>query len=112
MSKRSWRRPLSPLGLSINCWPSRLKKGEFNGTQPRDKVVDAFLEKDERVKAEERRAGMSGRFRTDILIVTPGKRTESFARGTIGIVVVAAKPMLRGVALRASGTESCARLDL
>lgn len=64
--------------------------------QPRDKVVDTFLEKEEWVKAEERRAGISGRFRTGTLIVTPGRRTESFARGTIGMVLVAAKPMLRG----------------
>jgi hypothetical protein len=58
-----------------------------------DSVVEAFLEKDERVKAEERRAGISGRFTTGTLIVMPGRRTESFARGTIGIVAVAAKPM-------------------
>jgi hypothetical protein len=59
-----------------------------------DSVVEAFLEKDERVKAEERRAGISGRFTTGTLIVMPGRRTESFARGIIGIVVVVAKPMM------------------
>jgi hypothetical protein len=70
--------------------------------------VDAFLEKDERVKAEERRAGMSGRFKTGTLIVTPGRRTESFARGTIGMVAVAAKPMLRGAMEQASSADSYA----
>jgi hypothetical protein len=74
-----------------------------------DNVVDAFLEKDERVKAEERRAGMSGRFRTGILIVTLGRRTESFARGTIGMVAVAAKPMMRGAMQQASMTEPLQR---
>ena len=96
MSNCSWRRPLSPRGLSMSSCPSRLRKGEFKGTQPMDSVVEAFLEKDERVKAEERRAGISGRFTTGTLIVMPGRRTESFARGTIGIVVVAAKPMMPG----------------
>jgi hypothetical protein len=69
-----------------------------------DSVVEAFLEKDDRVKAEERRAGMSGRFRTGTLMVTPGRRTESFARGTMGIVDVAAKPMLRDTTQQAAGT--------
>jgi len=64
-----------------------------------DKVVDAVLEKEERVKADERSAGMSGRFRTGTLVVTPGSRTESFARGTIGMAAVAAKPMVRGAIL-------------
>jgi hypothetical protein len=77
----------------MSSCPSRLRKGEFKGTQPMDSVVEAFLEKDERVKAEERRAGISGRFTTGTLMVIPGRRTESFARGIIGIVVVAAKPM-------------------
>lgn len=77
-----------------------------------DNVVDAFLEKDERVKVEERRAGMSGRFSTGILIVTPGRRTESFARGIIGIVVVAAKPMMWGVLLQASSTAPATKAGI
>jgi hypothetical protein len=60
-----------------------------------ESVVEAFREKAERVKAEERRAGISGRFTTGTLIVIPGRRTESFARGIIGMVAVAAKPMMR-----------------
>src|SRR5947209_4158417 len=95
MSKRSWRRPLSPRGLSMSSCPSRLRKGEFKGTQPRDSVVEAFREKAEWVKAEERRAGISGRFTTGTLIVMPGRRTESFARGIIGMVAVVTKPMMR-----------------
>lgn len=39
---------------------------------------------------------MSGRFETGIRIVIPGRRTESFARGMIGMVAVAAKPMIFG----------------
>ena len=61
-----------------------------------DSVVAAFLEKEVRVKADERRAGISGRFTTGTLIVMPGRRTESFPRGIIGIVAVAAKPMMPG----------------
>lgn len=57
-------------------------------------MAEAFLENDERVNADERRAGISCRFKTGIRRVTPGRRTESFARGTIGMVVVVAKPMM------------------
>jgi hypothetical protein len=78
----------------MSSCPSRLRKGEFKGTQPTDSVVEAFLEKGERVKADERRAGISGRFTTGTLIVMPGRRTESFASGIIGMVAVAAKPMM------------------
>jgi hypothetical protein len=75
-----------------------------------DSVVEAFLEKGERVKAEERRAGISGRFTTGTLIVMPGRRTESFARGMIGIVAVAAKPMMAGERMyAASGGNSSHR---
>ena len=57
-------------------------------------MVDPFLENEERVNAEERRAGMSGRFDTGIRRVTPGRRTESLARGISGMVAVAAKPIM------------------
>jgi hypothetical protein len=71
-----------------------------------DSVVEAFREKAERVKADERRAGISDRFTTGTLIVMPGRRTESFASGTIGMVVVAANPMMPGAMYEASSKDS------
>ena len=93
----------------MSSCPSRLRKGEFKGTQPMDSVVEAFLEKAERVKADERRAGISGRFTTGTLIVMPGRRTESFASGIIGMVAVAAKPMMPGAMYEASRKNSSHR---
>jgi hypothetical protein len=89
----------------ISC-PSRLRKGEFKGTQPMDSVVEAFREKGECVKADERRAGISGRFTTGTLIVMPGRRTESFASGIIGMVAVVTKPMMPGAMYEASRKNS------
>ncbi len=67
-------------------------------------MVEAFRENDERVKADERRAGISGRFDTGIRRVTPGRRTESFASGTIGMAAVAPKPMMiHAVQVEANG---------
>lgn len=57
------------------------------------KEVEPFRALVARLKAEERRTGMSARFATGTRSVMPGSRTVSFASGIRGIVAFAVNPM-------------------